>query len=147
MLALLTYVFLVPTAWAHSICTRGFVGTFSQAFLTRSFVPGPVAIASQSGACGAHLAYLFGQKGVGVGYWATTGNESDIDVTECMLWMAQRADVQVIVVYVEAVRNGTRFVRALELARSNRKAVIALKGWPLGGWSPRRGFAYGSARG
>ena len=35
----------------------GFVGTFSQAFLTRSFVPGPVAIASQSGACGAHLAY------------------------------------------------------------------------------------------
>ena len=105
----------------------GFIGTFSQAFLTRSFVPGPVAIASQSGACGAHLAYLFGQKGVGVGYWATTGNESDIDVTECMLWMAQRADVQVIVVYVEAVRNGTRFVQALELARSNRKAVIALK--------------------
>jgi len=105
----------------------GFVGTFSQAFLTRSFVPGPVAIASQSGACGAHLAYLFGQKGVGVGYFATTGNESDIEVAECMHWMAQRADVHVIVVYVEAVRNGRRFVQALELARSNRKAVIALK--------------------
>jgi acyl-CoA synthetase (NDP forming) len=105
----------------------GFVGTFTQAFQSGFVEPGPVAIASQSGACGGHLAYLCKQRGIGIGYWVTTGNEADVDVTECMLWLASQKDVRVIVVYVEAVRNGERFVRALRLARQNRKAVVVLK--------------------
>lgn len=105
----------------------GFVGSFTQAFQAGFVAPGPVAIASQSGACGGHLAYLCKQRGIGIGYWATTGNEADVDVTECMLWLASAPGVRVIVAYVEAVRNGARFVQALSTARRNGKAVVVLK--------------------
>ena len=42
-------------------------------------------------------------------------------------------DVKVIVVYVEAVRNGTRFVQALELAQQPQGGDRT-EGGPLGGW-------------
>jgi acyl-CoA synthetase (NDP forming) len=105
----------------------GFFGTFSQAFDKSAPHSGPVGIASQSGACGSHLVYLFAKRNVGINYFATTGNEVDIDVAECMLWMAESPRVKVLVAYVEAVRDGATFIRALEAARRNRKPVIILK--------------------
>jgi predicted CoA-binding protein len=104
----------------------GFFGTFSQAFDKSAPHSGPVGIASQSGACGSHLVYLFAKRNVGINYFATTGNEVDIDVAECMLWMAESPRVKVLVAYVEAVRDGATFIRALEAARRNRKPVIIL---------------------
>ncbi|WP_081812143.1 acetate--CoA ligase family protein [Hyphomonas chukchiensis] len=105
----------------------GFFATFTAAFHHQSAVPGPLAIVSQSGACGGHLAYLCGQRGIGIHYWVTTGNEADIDVSESLLWLAQSPKVKVILVYAEAIRNGDLFVEALETARRNGKSVIMLK--------------------
>lgn len=105
----------------------GFFGTFAQAFDEAAPDSGPVAIASQSGACGSHLGYLLRQRRVGVNYWITTGNEVDVDVGEAMLWLAQSPRVKVIVGYVEAIRDGAAFVRALAMARSNRKPVVMIK--------------------
>ena len=106
---------------------RGFFGTFSQAFDKSAPHSGPIGIASQSGACGSHLVYLFAQRNVGINYFATTGNEVNIDVAECMLWMAESPKVKVLVAYVEAIRDGGMFIRALETARRNRKPVVILK--------------------
>ncbi|AQV96716.1 CoA-binding protein [Cupriavidus necator] len=105
----------------------GFMGTFTQALKHGFLAPGSVAIASQSGACGGHLAYLCRQRGIGVGYWITTGNEADIGLPECMHWLAQHPTVRVIVAYAEAIRDGDGFVKALKLARSRGKAVVVLK--------------------
>ncbi|MES2537123.1 MAG: acetate--CoA ligase family protein [Pseudomonadota bacterium] len=105
----------------------GFFGTFSQAFDKDTPEPGPIAIASQSGACGSHLVYLFRQRNVGLNYWITTGNETDVDVAECMLWLAQSPKVKVIVAYAEAIRDGATFIHALETARRNGKAVVMIK--------------------
>ncbi|MGH8786189.1 MAG: acetate--CoA ligase family protein [Cupriavidus necator] len=104
-----------------------FTGTFSQAIRNGLPPPGPLAIASQSGACGAHLAYLCQQRGIGIGYWVTTGNEADISLSECMLWLARSPSVRVIAAYAEAIRDGDRFVEALRVARENGKAVVMLK--------------------
>lgn len=105
----------------------GFFGTFTQAFDNGVLPPGPISIASQSGACGGHLGYLCKQRGIGIRYWITTGNEADVDISECILWMAESEHVRVIVVYAEAIRDGATFIRALETARRNRKAVVMLK--------------------
>ena len=105
----------------------GFFGTFTQAFDDGVLPPGPISIASQSGACGGHLGYLCKQRGIGIQYWITTGNEADVDIAECILWMASSPHVKVIVVYAEAIRDGATFIRALETARRHRKPVVMLK--------------------
>jgi acyl-CoA synthetase (NDP forming) len=105
----------------------GFYGTFTQSLDREMPRPGELGIVSQSGAYGSHIAYLARRRGIGIGYWITTGNEADIDVSEAIEWMAGRDDVKVIMAYVEGVRNGPRFRAALELARRNRKPVVMMK--------------------
>jgi acyl-CoA synthetase (NDP forming) len=105
----------------------GMYATFTASLLNGVSSPGPLAIASQSGAVGGHLAYLCAQRGVGVKYWITTGNEADIDLAESLLWLAQSTDVKVIIGYAEAIRDGATFIRALKTARRNRIAIVMLK--------------------
>lgn len=105
----------------------GFYGTFTQSLDKEMPSPGPLGIVSQSGAYGSHIAYLARQRDMGINYWITTGNEADVDVSECLEWMAGQDDVQVIMAYVEGIRDGERFRRALALARRNRKPVIMMK--------------------
>lgn len=105
----------------------GFFGTFTQSLDKEMPTPGPLGIVSQSGAYGSHIAYLARQRGMGINYWITTGNEADVDVSECLEWMAGQDDVKVIMAYVEGIRDGERFRRALALARRNRKPIVMMK--------------------
>ena len=105
----------------------GYYGTFSAIF-DREFVrPGPVAVVSQSGAYGSHIAHLARERGLGVGHWITTGNECDVDVAEALAWMVEQSDVNVIMAYAEGVRNREVFIAALETARLRRKAIVFMK--------------------
>jgi acyl-CoA synthetase (NDP forming) len=105
----------------------GFFGTFTQSLDREMPKAGELGIVSQSGAYGSHIAYLARRRGIGIGYWITTGNEADIDVSEAIEWMAGQDDVKVIMAYVEGVRNGPRFRAALERARANGKPVVMIK--------------------
>jgi acyl-CoA synthetase (NDP forming) len=105
----------------------GFYGTFSQILDARLPTAGATAIVSQSGAYGSHVAYLAGERGLGVRYFLTTGNEADVDVAEGLLWLAERPDVNVIMAYAEGIKRPDIFLEALSLARQNRKAVIFMK--------------------
>lgn len=105
----------------------GFFGTFTQSLDKEMPHGGSLGIVSQSGAYGSHIAYLARQRGIGINYWITTGNEADIDISEALEWMAGQEDIKVIMAYVEGVRDGARFRRALELARKNRKPVVMMK--------------------
>jgi acyl-CoA synthetase (NDP forming) len=105
----------------------GFFGTFTQSLDREMPHAGPLGIVSQSGAYGSHIAYLARQRGIGINYWITTGNEADVDVAESLEWMAAQPDIKVIMAYVEGVRDGERFRRALALAQKNRKPVVMMK--------------------
>lgn len=105
----------------------GFYGTFTQSLDREMPKPGPLGIVSQSGAYGSHIAYLARRRGLGINYWITTGNEVDVDVSESLEWMAAQPDIKVIMAYVEGVRDGERFRRALELAHRNRKPIVIMK--------------------
>jgi len=89
--------------------------------------PGPVAIAGQSGAIVMAIRQTLEDRGVGVGYMVTTGNETGLETPDFMAYFAADPSVRVIVVYLEGVRNTTAFRAACKAARAAGKPVIALK--------------------
>lgn len=107
--------------------TSRFYGTFTQSLDGGVPPTGGVAVVSQSGAYGGYIAYLARERGLGVNYWITTGNEVDVDAADAIGWLALRDDVKVIAVYLEGVRNGPAFVQALALARAAKKPVVVMK--------------------
>jgi acetyltransferase len=66
-------------------------------------------------------------RGVGVGYMVTTGNEAGLETPDLMAYFAADPSVRVIVVYLEGVRNTKVFRQACKAARAAGKPVIALK--------------------
>ncbi|MEM8743936.1 MAG: acetate--CoA ligase family protein, partial [Pseudomonadota bacterium] len=88
---------------------------------------GPLAIVSQSGAYGTHVYAVARSWGLGVSHVITTGNECDVDVAECISWMAEDDGVKVIAAYAEGVKDGAALLQALEKARANRKPVVFMK--------------------
>ena len=103
------------------------LATFSTSVEQYPVQPGPIAIASQSGAFGSHLYTVAAKRGVRCTYWVTTGNEADIEISECIAWYADAPDVGVIAVYAEGVRNGPGLRDALERAYAAGKPVIFQK--------------------
>jgi acetyltransferase len=88
---------------------------------------GPVAIAGQSGAIVMAIRQALEDRGVGVGYMVTTGNEAGLETTDLMAYFAADPSIHVIVVYLEGVRNTKAFREACKAARAAGKPVIALK--------------------
>ena len=88
---------------------------------------GPVAIAGQSGAIVMAVRQALEDRGVGVGYMVTTGNEAGLETPDLMAYFAADPSVRVIVVYLEGVRNTQGFRKACKAARAAGKPVIALK--------------------
>jgi acyl-CoA synthetase (NDP forming) len=88
---------------------------------------GPVAIAGQSGAIVMAIRQALEDRGVGVGYMVTTGNETGLETPDLMAYFAADPSIRVIVVYLEGVRNTQVFRRACKAARAAGKPVIALK--------------------
>ncbi len=88
---------------------------------------GPVAIAGQSGAIVMAIRQALEDRGVGVGYMVTTGNEAGLETTDLMNYFSIDPSIRVIVVYLEGVRNTRAFREACKAARAAGKPVIAIK--------------------
>jgi acyl-CoA synthetase (NDP forming) len=105
----------------------GFFGTFSTALDHAWPTRGPVAMVSQSGAVGSYVYAMAHSQGVGFSHFIATGNEGDVDLADCISWLAHDRDTSVIAGYFEGCQDGKRLCAALESARRARKAVILLK--------------------
>lgn len=101
--------------------------TFSPVVSTGLAQAGPVGIASQSGAFGAYAYGMARERNVGLSAWVTTGNESDIQVADCIAWMARDPATRVIMAYLEGCQDGDRLKEALDLARLAGKPVVVVK--------------------
>ncbi|MCK1649998.1 acetate--CoA ligase family protein [Bradyrhizobium sp. 149] len=88
---------------------------------------GAVAIAGQSGAIVMAIRQALEDRGVGVGYMVTTGNEAGLETPDLMRYFAEDPSIKVIVVYLEGVRNTKAFRDACKAARAASKPVIAFK--------------------
>lgn len=105
----------------------GWMATFSSSVERFPPRPGGISIASQSGAYGSHLYSIAVERGISMTHWITTGNQSDVDVAECIEYFAQDTETKTIVAYAEGAKDGDRLRGALALARDNNKPVIFMK--------------------
>lgn len=101
--------------------------TFSSALDRGIPEVGRVGVVSQSGAVGSYIQNLILNRGVNISKFVATGNEADVEASECLAWMADDPETDVLVVYLETCRNGPGLIRGLETARANGKPVIVLK--------------------
>jgi acyl-CoA synthetase (NDP forming) len=104
-----------------------FYGTFSASFEKGWPISGHIGVASQSGAYGTHIFAAALDRGLGMEVCITTGNEADVALGDVLGWMAQAPEVEVICAYAEGIRESTRFLAALDLARRNRKPIVMMK--------------------
>jgi acyl-CoA synthetase (NDP forming) len=104
-----------------------YYATFSSSFDSGWPVLGRIGIASQSGAYGTHLYTLARNRGIGASLCIMTGNEADVTVGECIGWLAENPEVDVIATYLEGIREAPNLIAALEMARAARKPVIMQK--------------------
>ena len=106
---------------------KAYYGTFSTSFDSGWPVPGRIGIASQSGAYGTHLYTLARNRGIGASLCIMTGNEADVTVGECIGWLAENPEVDVIAVYAEGIREASGLIAAFEAAHEARKPIVMMK--------------------
>lgn len=99
--------------------------TFSPSF-RHDLVKGPIGLATQGGGLGRNVMQAM-DRGIGIGLWASTGNEVDLQVADFIHYMADAPDIKVIVTLLEGIKDGAKFVAAVQRAAANGKPVIALK--------------------
>ncbi|MDP9916588.1 acyl-CoA synthetase (NDP forming) [Variovorax boronicumulans] len=116
-----------PNCLGFMNIARHVYATFSPAPGVGRVMPGRIGLVSQSGAFGAYAYAMARARGVGLSLWATTGNEADVQVADCLAWLAQAPDTDVIMAYMEGCRDGPRLRAALALAQANGKPVVMVK--------------------
>jgi acetyltransferase len=107
----------------------GFCNPYAN-FCTAPFLPpieaGPVALISQSGNSGQAILDYGLQMGVGFSKFISSGNEADLHFEDYLEYLAQDEKTEIILGYVEGLREGQRF---LELAKeiTKRKRMVIMK--------------------
>jgi acyl-CoA synthetase (NDP forming) len=105
----------------------GFFGTFATALDGAWPQAGGVGVATQSGAFGSYFFGMAQLRGLGFSHFVATGNELDVDVADCVQFLAQDPATRLIVMAVEGCKDGRKLVAALEAARAAGKPVLAMK--------------------
>ena len=89
--------------------------------------PGSVGLASQTGGGASSFVYLAAQRGLRFSKVVSYGNALDFNECDYLDYFAQDAETKIILMYVEGVRDGRRFLESLRHAAAI-KPVIILKG-------------------
>jgi len=106
----------------------GIVNTHQNFFPTIEVRPpkGFIAFVSQSGALGGAILMKAKEEGFGISIFASYGNACDVNESDILEYLIEDENSKVIVIYIEAVKDGRRFI---ETARklSLRKPIIGIK--------------------
>ncbi|AVS83485.1 CoA-binding protein [Paracidovorax avenae] len=104
-----------------------FFATFSTALNGLQPRSGPIALATQSGAFGSAAYGAASLRGLGFSKIVATGNEADVDVSECIDYLVDDPDTRVICAALESCRDGARLRAALLKAAHAGKPVVIMK--------------------
>jgi acyl-CoA synthetase (NDP forming) len=88
---------------------------------------GPVGVISQSGGNSIFLVRQAALRGIRFSKVISYGNACDINESDLLEYLAHDADTKIIALYIEGIKDGKRFRRAMEKA-TKEKTVILLKG-------------------
>jgi acyl-CoA synthetase (NDP forming) len=102
--------------------------TFGSSLLgLTSLKPGHISMVSQSGGIASFVHALAEQAGVGFGTMVSTGNEAVLTTADFVEALADDSTTRVICIYLEGLKDGNRFVAALQRARARGKQVVVIK--------------------
>ena len=104
------------------------VATFSQSLeVIDDLVPGKTGLITQSGAFGASIFVRAMRVGLGISHWVATGNEADLEFCDFLNYMVDDPHTRVIAGFLAGVKDGQKFIAALERAAEKGKPVVLLK--------------------
>jgi acyl-CoA synthetase (NDP forming) len=86
-----------------------------------------IAIVAQSGGIGFAIKHRAKAIGVAISYCVSTGNESDLGAGEFLDYMVQDASTDVILLFIEGIRDVEKFLVAARRAAEIGKPVIVTK--------------------
>lgn len=109
-----------------NVDTRYFA-TFSTVLYGLQPRTGSISLATQSGAFGSCAYGMASLRGLGLSKIIATGNEADIDVAECIDYLAEDPQTKVICAALESCRDGQRLRAALLKAAAAGKPVLVMK--------------------
>lgn len=90
------------------------------------FVPGSIALLSQSGNVALDLAQQLGAYGLGISRFASLGNQADLDTADLIEACVEHEGTSAIAVYSEGINDGRRFAAAAARAEAAGKPVVLL---------------------
>ncbi|MBM3308304.1 MAG: acetate--CoA ligase family protein [Candidatus Eisenbacteria bacterium] len=90
--------------------------------------PGKVAIVTQSGAIGLSMIGKTAVESIGLSAIVSVGNKADIDEADLLDYLVADEGTSVVLMYVEGVQKGERFVSALRSATRKKPVVIIKSG-------------------
>jgi acetyltransferase len=89
---------------------------------------GGIGVVSQSGAYGGLIFRHLGGRGLGVRHFLSIGNQADVDAAEVIAYLADDPGTTLIACFLEAVRDGRRFVEAARRATAAKPLVVLKAG-------------------
>lgn len=87
---------------------------------------GRIAIITQSGALGIAMIGKTAVENVGLSVMASVGNKADLDESDLLEYLLQDETTLVIMIYIEGLKNGVRFLEVLKKT-TRRKPVVVVK--------------------
>ncbi|MPZ37956.1 MAG: hypothetical protein GEU95_07805 [Rhizobiales bacterium] len=90
-------------------------------------MPGPVAIAVQSGAMATVINRAVNDLGLQPAFLASCGSQIGCKISDFIDYFATVPELRVILCYIEGVPDTERFLEAARRARANGKAIVAVK--------------------
>jgi acetyltransferase len=102
----------------------GFAATMAD--VTAQATPGGISLVSQSGGLLNSFAELTANRGIGVNYLVSSGNEAGLEMADYIGYLADDPATKVIACIMEGAKHGRRFRAAVEAA-ARRKPMVVLK--------------------
>jgi acyl-CoA synthetase (NDP forming) len=118
---------LGPNCQGFLYAPTGVVATFTAAADRPLTHDSGVAYVGQSGAVGGSVLDLATDMGLGLSFWASTGNQADLNLVQVSEELLEDAAIRVVMLYVEAVDDGEAYAALARRAREVGKHLVVLR--------------------
>jgi len=97
-------------------------------FAPGNALPGKLAFATQSGALATAVLDWARPRQIGFSHFVSLGDSADVDVADVLDYLSGDPGTRAILLYVEAIRNGRRFMSAARAAARSKPVLIVKAG-------------------